>query len=435
MSEKKQEHECKGCQEYNQLTRRNFVGMSAGVVAAAVAPTWLPRVVYAQSDSSSRDIMVSIFLRGGVDGLTLCVPFTEKPYYDLRPTQAVPPPDSKDKQIRALDLDGEFGFPQPLKPLMDAYDDGDLLVVHACGLKDSNRSHFDAMHFMEVGRGHPPASLSTGWLGRHLAATAPTVKDAVLRGVGISYGLQRTLVGAPKTLPINDLADFGFTGSGKTRREREEILEEIYAASSQPLKDSSANTFRTIDTLDKIKFRNYKPSGGARYGEDEFGYSLRSAAALIKADVGVEAVAIDLGGWDTHDTQGTLDGHMDYLMMILGSSLAAFHRDLKSSGVNNVVTVAMSEFGRNVFENASQGTDHGYGGVMMAMGEGIHGGRVLTKWPGLKKNQLFEDQDLDITIDYRDVLTEILERRMGNSNYRTVFNDPSFSPVNRGVTV
>lgn len=435
MTERKRDRECKGCREYNHLTRRNFVGLSAGVFAAAVTPSWLPRVVYADADSGSRDILVSVFLRGGVDGLSLCVPFTEKPYYDLRPTQAVPAPDDSDKANRAIDLDGQFGFPQPLEPLKDAYDDGDLLVVHACGLQDSNRSHFDAMHFMEVGMGHPPGNLSTGWLGRHLAATAPTVKDAVLRGVGISYGLQRTLVGAPLTLPINDLADFGFTGSGKTRREREEILGEIYAAASQPLKGSASNTFRTIDTLDKIKFRNYKPAGGARYGEDEFGYSLRSAAALIKAGVGVEAIAIDLGGWDTHDSQGTLDGHLEYLLMELGSALGAFHRDLKVSGVDNVTTVMMSEFGRNVFENDSEGTDHGYGGVMMAMGEGINGGKVLTEWPGLKKNQLFEGQDLDITIDYRDVLTEILTRRMGNPNYRTVFSDSGYSPINYGVTL
>jgi uncharacterized protein (DUF1501 family) len=306
--------------------------------------------------------------------------------------------------------------------------------VHACGLKDSNRSHFDAMHFMEVGMGAPPANLFTGWLGRHLASTAPAVRDSVLRAVGISYGLQRTLVGAPRTLPINDLGDFGFTGSGATRKQRIAVLEEIYAAATEPLKSSSSNTFRTVDTLKRIGFDSYRPRGGARYQDDEFGYALRSTAALIKADVGVEAIAIDLGGWDTHDLQEPLDGHMHYMMDSLAKGLAAFHRDLVSSGRRDVVTVAMSEFGRNAAENGSLGTDHGFGGLMLAMGDRINGGQVMGNWPGLKRNQLYEGQDLKITTDYRDVLSEIISRRMGNPSVRSVFPDPKYSPKNLGVT-
>ena len=142
MSEHKEN--CKGCQEYNDLSRRDFVGLSAGLVAAASSPAWLPRVVYADSHSSSRDVMVSIFLRGGVDALSMCVPFTEKEYYNLRPNEAVPQPDASG-DFQAIDLDGFFGFPPSMKALKRPYDKGDLLIVHACGLKDSNRSHFDAM--------------------------------------------------------------------------------------------------------------------------------------------------------------------------------------------------------------------------------------------------------------------------------------------------
>ncbi|MCP4201526.1 MAG: DUF1501 domain-containing protein [bacterium] len=428
------EHKCKGCAEYRDLSRRQFVGLSAGLVAATVAPSWLPRVAYAQADDSARDVMVSIFLRGGVDSLSMCVPFTEPAYYDLRPTIAVAPPDSG-SGVPALDLDGRFGFPPTMAALMDAFTDGELLVVHACGLPESNRSHFDAMHFMEVGDADPPPSVFTGWLGRHLAATAPTLRDGVLRAVGIGFGLQRTLVGAPKALPISDLADFGFEGSGATRRERKVVLEEIYKYATEPLKTSASDTFRTVDTLKKIGFTKYKPKGGARYPDSEFGYAMRSVAALIKGDVGVEAVALDLDGWDTHDFQGNLDGSMMYLLQDLADSLAAFYRDMKASNARNVVTVAMSEFGRNVFENGSQGTDHGHGGLMLAMGSSINGGQVLTNWPGLGANDLFEDQDLQITIDYRDILTEILTRRMGNSDFRKVFQDSGYTPKTHGAVV
>lgn len=427
-------HDCKGCAEYRDLSRRQFVGLSAGLVAAAVAPSWLPRVAYAQSDNSKRDVMVSIFLRGGLDSLSMCVPFTEQAYYDLRPTIAIAPPDAG-AGVRALDLDGSFGFAPSMGGLIDAYRDGGLLVVHACGLPASNRSHFDAMHFMEVGEADPPPSTFTGWLGRHLASTAPSMRDGVLRAVGIGYGLQRTLVGAPRALPISDLADFGFEGSGSTRRERKLVLEEIYRYATEPLRTSASDTFRTVDTLNRINFSKYKPKGGARYPDSEFGYSLESVAALIKAEVGVEAVAMDLDGWDTHDFQGNVDGYMMYLLQDLADSLGAFYRDLEASNVRNVVTVAMSEFGRNAFENGSQGTDHGYGGLMLAMGSSIKGGRVLTKWPGLEAGDLYEEQDLQITIDYRDILTEILTKRMGNTNYRKVFQDSTYSPKTLGAVI
>jgi uncharacterized protein (DUF1501 family) len=126
---------------------------------------------------------------------------------------------------------------------------------------------------------------------------------------------------------------------------------------------------------------------------------------------------------------------MMYLLQDLSDSLGAFYRDLEASNARNVVTVAMSEFGRNAFENGSQGTDHGYGGLMLAMGSSINGGRVLTKWPGLEAGDLFEEQDLQITIDYRDILTEILTKRMGNTNYRKVFQDSNYSPKTLGAVI
>ncbi len=428
------DHECKTCNEYRRISRRNFVGISAGVVAGVLAPGWLPRVVYASSENSTRDIVVSIFLRGGADSLSMVVPHGEDNYYASRPTLAVPRPDSGEPN-RVSDLDGFFGFSPSMSALRDAYDDGELLVVHACGLKDPTRSHFDAMRFMEAGQGGGAPSLQTGWLGRHLQVTAPTASDGVLRAVGIGAGLQRTLVGGPQTLPIADLDDFGFEGRKATRKARRAALEEAYAAWNEPLRTSADNTGRTVDLLRKIGFQSYRPSGKASYPENQFGYSLKSAAALIKAEVGVEAIAIDLSGWDTHEFQGNNDGHMEYLMMSFAESLGAFHKDLSSDNLKNVSVVAMSEFGRNLRENGSQGTDHGHGGMMLALGGGIAGGRVLTDWPGLNDGQLYDGQDLEITIDYRDVLTEILDRRVGNSDWKALFPDPSYKPRTHGVTI
>ena len=428
------DHDCKTCDEYRELTRRGFVGVTAGAMAIALTPSWLPKVVYADADDGARDVVVSLFLRGGADGLTLCPPFGDPAYYDLRPQLAIQPPDASGAN-RAIDLDGRFGLAPALAPLAEIYQAGDLLLVHATGLPDATRSHFEAMHFMEVGQGYPPPSLFSGWLGRHLQVTAPSMKDGVLRAVGIGAGLQRTLAGGPETLPIQDLADYGFEGLGASRAARRVAVEEMFAAVGDPEKTSAENTFRTIDLLKKIGFRSYSPAAGAAYPEGEFGYALESTAALIKAEVGVEAVAIDLGGWDTHEAQGPVDGFMASLMGNLASGLAALHRDLASDGFDNVLVVAMSEFGRNAFENGSAGTDHGHGGLMFVMGGGVDGGQVLTEWPGLAKAQLCDGQDLAITIDYRDILSELLEKRLANPDASKVFTDSGYKPRSYGITV
>ena len=424
--------DCKGCDEYRRLDRRQFLGRGAGLAALAMAPAWLPKVVFADSDSSSRDVIVSLFMRGGGDGLTLVAPFGESAYYDLRPSLAVQPPDASSPN-KAIDLDGFFGFPPAMSPLVGAYQAGDLLIAHACGLDAGTRSHFEAMHFMEVGRGDPPTSLVTGWLGRHLAATAPTTADAALRALGIGAGLQRTLIGAPRSLPILAPEAFGLAGRPATRARRQQALEEMYSVYSEPLRTSARDTFRAVDLLKRIGFNGYQPAGGARYPDTDYGNALKSTAALIKADVGVEAVAIDLDGWDTHDVQGPFAGFMAGLMEEFAQGLAAFHRDVIGQGRRNVVVVAMSEFGRNARENGSAGTDHGTGGAMFVLGGHIRGGRVLSDWPGLEREQLFEGQDLEITTDYRDLLSEILIKRAGNTDIRQVFSDPSYNRRDHGI--
>jgi uncharacterized protein (DUF1501 family) len=423
-------HDCAGCREYHELSRRQFLGVSGGAVIAAGIPSWLPRVVYADDECSSRDVIVSIFLRGAADGLTMCAPHGEDAYYSARPTLAVPRPDSGDPH-RLTDLDGFFGLPPALTPLTSAYTAGHLLFVHACGSTDSTRSHFDGQRFIEVGKPADPL-LHTGWLGRHLATVPPLSPSAILRGVAIGYGLPRGLVGGPLTLPIPDLDGFGLTGNAATTAARRAALIDMYNQVGDPLETSAHTSLATIDLLDTINFAGYQPAGGAVYPTGPFGTALKSLAALIKADVGVEAAAVDLAGWDTHNNQGIYDGVMFRLMDWVGRGLAAFHADIFAGNGRNVTVVVMSEFGRRLAENGALGTEHGHGNAMMVLGNNIRGGRVLTQWPGLATEQLFEGIDLEVTIDFRDVLAEIVQNRLGNSDLTTVF--PGYTPTFRGVT-
>jgi uncharacterized protein (DUF1501 family) len=122
---------------------------------------------------------------------------------------------------------------------------------------------------------------------------------------------------------------------------------------------------------------------------------------------------------------------MSILMSRLASALAALHRDLSATPGNGYVVAVVSEFGRRVQENGSQGTDHGHGNAMMLMGPAIAGGRVLRQWPGLATEHRYEFMDLEVTIDYRDILSEIIDQRLGNQDISSVF--PGYTPTYRGV--
>jgi uncharacterized protein (DUF1501 family) len=308
--------------------------------------------------------------------------------------------------------------------------------VHATGLLDKSRSHFDAQRWMEVGK-PLDATLLTGWLGRHLATVPPLRADSLLRGIGIGSGLAKTLVGGLKTLPIADPANYNVgsvNGVTSTRTARTDVIEANYGTTSDPLRTNALNAVSTIELLATINFNGYAPHNGAVYPNTSFGRALRSVAALIRADVGVEAAQVDIGGWDTHSAQDPNIGSMFNTMTDFANSLGAFWQDLILDALP-VTAVSVSEFGRNLRENGSNGTDHGRGTTMFAMGKGIAGGRVLAVggWPGLATANLEDQQDLRVTVDYRDILAEIVSQRLGNSaNLASVF--PGWTPTFRGVT-
>ena len=426
------EHETEaGCQEYHSLARRDFLTVAGGVGVSALMPAWLPKVVLAQSASSTRDVIVSVFLSGGVDGMSLVAPFGDPDYYTGRPTLAIPRPDNAGPGPKGVALDNFFAFSPGMAPLLPAYTAGDLLVAHATGSIDTSRSHFDAQRYMEVGKPRDPR-VASGWLGRHLATSTPMRTNAPLRALGLTAGLPQTLSGAPKSLPIPNPAAFTIGGSAATAAARSAWMEANYSKAVDPVASNALDSTNTIALLQRINFAGYRTQNGAVYPNTGFGQALRSTAALIKADVGVEAIHAFNGGWDTHAQQGPFPGvdasYMHNKMLELSQSLAAFHADvIQGSTATGVTVVMVSEFGRNARENGNRGTDHGRGNVAFAMGRKIAGGRVLTNmWPGLARENLEAGQDLRVTLDHRHLLAEIVQNRLGNRNLSVVF--PDFTP-------
>ena len=213
--------------------------------------------------------------------------------------------------------------------------------------------------------------------------------------------------------------------------DQQAILDGDYASAEEPVHSAALDATNTVGLLKSVNFATYGPANGAVYPTSSFGSALRSVAVLIKADVGIEAAQVDIGGWDTHSAQDPIAGSMFKTMQDFSNSLGAFYADVIATGYN-VTVVAFSEFGRNVRENGSNGTDHGRASAMFAMGKGIAGGRVLRNWPGLARENLEAGQDLKVTIDYRDVLSEIVLQRLGNTNLDFVF--PTWTPTALGVT-
>ena len=172
------------------------------------------------------------------------------------------------------------------------------------------------------------------------------------------------------------------------------------------------STFGALESFQTVKDSPDEPADGAEYPGNDLGHALREVSRVIKSDVGVAVLTVDQGDWDHHTDMGNVGGGL--LMNNatgLADSLSAFLTDL-GPWADKVTVVTISEFGRRVQENASGGTDHGYGNVMFLAGAGVKGGTYYATWPGLA-NSL--DGDLLVTTDYRSVLSEIVVSRFGMS--------------------
>ena len=399
-----------------QASRRAFLkGSALAMFGLGSAPMWLSRAVYAgEGPARRKKVLVAIFQRGAVDGLNVVVPFGEQRYYDLRPSIAIPKPDGTPRS--AIDLNGFFGLHPALAPLKPIFDAQRLAIVDAVGSPDPTRSHFDAQDYMESGT---PGYKGTndGWMNRALAKEAGT--NSPLRAVSLGSNLPRSLRGRNDAIAINNLNEFQIKDIRSS-----DSFESMYASSVDTmLHGTGKETFDAIKIMQSLQKQKYAAANGARYPGGRFGQSLQQIARLIKADVGLEVAFTDIGGWDTHVNevgQNPAQGQLANILGDFGNSLAAFYQDL-GDRMEDVTLVTMSEFGRTAKENGNRGTDHGHANAMFVMGGDVRGGKVYGDWPGLQPEQLYEGRDLNLTTDFRDVLSELVSHHLGNRNLKAVF--------------
>lgn len=397
-----------------QLNRRELFKLSAGASALLALN---PQLALGQSKSiGNRDVIISIFLRGGIDGLTAVPPLGDPRYAVLRPNLALRAPGSA-SGTAAVDLNGFFGLHPSAAPLKSLYSAGRLAVVCATGVTSENRSHFDMQDFME--RAYlDKTGVFTGWLNRHLELSA-SGNTSPFRALGIGNAVQRTIKGAVPAIGLSSISRFGLQTQADEHDTIDRAMIDLFNQSAEMDRQTQA-AFSAVDTLAKLTAIPTPVQNGAVYPTTTFGTGMKELAQMIKIDVGIECACIDLGGWDHHDAQLT---RIAPLLDELAKTLLAFDTDM-GARMANVSVVVMSEFGRRARENGSAGTDHGHGNVVFALGGGVNGGQVFGTWPTLNESAL-DQGDVAITTDYRAILADLLSKRGGNQNLAATL--PGFS--------
>ena len=397
-----------------KFSRRDFLkGCSVGM--AALAGARLTQVALA-AEETPHDIFVFVFLSGGWDALNVVPPIAgdDRAYYEeARPTIKI-------AKKSLLPLDERFGLHPALAPLYDLYQDGDLGIVHAVGLNVDTRSHFDATELIELGTPETKSTTS-GWLTRHLES-APYSSNGLLPAIALP-AQDTSLLGYAPTVSMTTPADLAQWDNGLLA-EQQAALRKLYAGGTllHQVGERTLDAVQVVSPLSSDEY-HYRPANGAKYPDDDFGTQLNAVAQMIKLNAGLQIATVDFGGWDTHEDQNYDEGgYLGEMLESLAKGLANFYLDLDDYA-DRLSIVVMSEFGRRLAQNDADGTDHGHGSVMLALGKGVNGGKVYGQFPGLRNDQLYDRADLAITTDFRAVLSEVLLNRLGNPNLDLVFPD------------
>jgi len=386
------------------FNRRTFLKAGMGVgVAALGAQLVTSRVSYASAANASAGTLVVVFLRGGLDGLSMLIPATDATgagyLRKSRPGVAINP-----DKLLAFDPTRGFGLHPALAPLAPLIKAGKVAAVPAVSTPDLSRSHFQAQDCLERGSTN---SLTSGWLDRVLKASGA---GTTFRSVAVGGMTPRSLMGTSKSIAMYNIDSIALQGvNDEDMKNTTKALESLYTGVDHPIAQQTTLALGALDTIAGIR-KSQATAPVVEYPEGNFADALKSLAALINGNAGVRVACIDVGGWDTHTGMGNEKaGDIMRHLGDLAAALAAFTTDI-GSALNNTTVVTMSEFGRRVEENASGGTDHGHGGAVLVVGGGVKGG-VHGAWNGLAPGAL-EQGDVRGLNDYRDVLSEVVTKRL-----------------------
>ena len=356
--------------------------------------------------STKKDpILLVVQLTGANDYMNTIVPYGDPLYYDNRPTVVIP-------EDQVLPIDGEFGFNPAMEPLKELYDQGNFAVINGIGYPNPNRSHFRSMDIWHTAE--PDKVATEGWLGKVVRDLDPRGEN-VLTAVNYGRGLPRALAltGVP-VASVGALENYGvLTGIADQQRRSDalELFARMYspALGTGPTMDYLGQTgLDALKGADILRTAPEKYQSSIEYSDNPIAQNLKGVAQILLADLGTRIFYTQQAGYDTHSNQVPVQPK---LLGELCQGIADFQADLREhNATENVLVFVFTEFGRRVKDNGS-GTDHGSGGVALAIGDSVNGG-MHSEYPSLREDSLLEG-DLHFNIDFRGVYGTLVEKWLG----------------------
>jgi uncharacterized protein (DUF1501 family) len=407
------------------LTRRGFVARSVGLALTVYGAGRLgifDEGIAAAASAPQQPILVTVFLQGGADALTLLSPQADPLYRKLRPSLAV-------SGGTPFAEDASLSWHPALAPLAQLHGEGKVSVLPTVGYDHPDQSHFTSRHFWEVGA--TDTRLLTGWLGRYLDAAGSA--DNPLQGLSLTGSLQPALATAKVPVAaIDGPGEYDFWTPGVWGEVQDRMLDAIGLLGRVGGHDAAMRTAASVTAQAATLRKQLAPFAGDKIAApavpypagDSFPQRLLGLAAMISAGLPLRCVALEAKGeYDTHDSQSSALGPA---LQTTAASLYAFQRDLEARGVaDRVLTLVWTEFGRRAKENGSGGTDHGAAGTGFLIGTRAAGTQV-GEFPGLTSG-LDEDGNLKATSDFRGVYAALLEQWLSFDAERILPRASSFA--------
>jgi uncharacterized protein (DUF1501 family) len=383
--------------------RRVLQGSTAFAAGLAMQPLTAKYAFAAPAAAPQARVLINLVWRGGLDQHSWFPLLGNPKYTQARPTIA-------ETAQTAFPMTRGVGAINEFRPLYNTLGANGFGYVPAADSQDRSHSHFESADLLEGGMNTPS---SDGWAARALKLLP---NPAVLTAVMVGGTLPKSLSGSA-ALTLDRIESFGLNGGDEVKAKSAAVLQKFYSQYKDPVAQTALETLGAIKTISTLSKTQYKPA--AEYPQTGLAQAFQTAAQLIKANVGLRFVNIDMGGYDTHtDSRGQLHDHATET----NGALNAFFTDLGAALRPSVSIMTCTEFGRTFGENGGKGTDHGHAQGVMVLGGGstggVRGGDPIIGVSG-------SDNETRGTTDLRDVLTEGLTW-LGVKNAASVFPDHRF---------